>query len=49
MDDNSTVRGIMKRRVMSNLSKHANDLNAVLKFPKTRHLTYVPGQQIAEV
>ena len=35
--------------LMSNLLKHANDLNAVLKSLKTRSLTQVPRQQIADV
>ena len=35
--------------LMSNILKHANYLNAVLKSLKTRCLTEVPRQQIAEV
>ena len=34
--------------LMSNLLKHANYLNAVLKSLKTRGLTQVPRQQIAD-
>ena len=33
--------------LMSNLLKHANYLNAVLKSLKNRGLTWVPRQQIA--
>ena len=35
--------------LMSSLLKHANYVNAVLKSLKTRGLTQIPRQQVAEV
>ena len=52
MDIKSVIRDyslIEITLLMSNILKHANYLNAILKSLKTRGLTEVPGQNIAEV
>ena len=52
MDIKSVIRDYTHIEItllMSNLLKHANYLNAVLKSLKNRGLTKVPRQQIAEV
>ena len=51
MDIKRVIRDYSLRNhvVMSNLLKHANYLNAVLKSLKTRGLIQVPKQQISEV
>ena len=50
MNIKSVIRDYLLRNslLMSNLLKHANYLNAVLKFLKTPGLTELPRQQIAQ-
>ena len=50
ISDKSVIRNCLEiTLLMSNLLKHGNYLNTVLKSPKSRCLTQVPKQQIAEV
>ena len=49
MDIKSVITHLEIAVLMSNILKHANYLNGVLKSLKARGLTWVPRQQITEV